>query len=83
MLAHSMCLLTLCRAKSVFVMTVSDRPQTVRLAKGALPDGDFGGARLMIGEIKVQEKASGLELDLPPLSTGLVRIQALKAAARP
>jgi glycosidase len=69
--------------KFVFVMNVSDRPQTIRLANGALPDGDLGGARLMIGDIKVQEKASGLELDLPPLSTGLVRIQAFKAAARP
>ena len=69
--------------KFVFVMNVSDLHQTIRLSKSALSDEDMRGARLMIGDIKVRETAAGLEMDLPPLSAGIVRIQNSEAAARP
>ncbi len=69
--------------KFVFVMNVSDLHQTIRLSKSALSDEDMREARLMIGDIKVRETAAGLEMDLPPLSTGIVRIQNSEAAARP
>jgi glycosidase len=69
--------------KFVFVMNVSERPQTIRLAKGALSEEALGETRLMIGDIKVQETAFGLNMDLPPLSTGIVRIQTSGVAARP
>ncbi|OYU77817.1 MAG: glycosidase, partial [Alphaproteobacteria bacterium PA3] len=69
--------------KFVFVMNVSELPQTIRLAKGALSEEALGETRLMIGDIKVQGTAFGLNIDLPPLSTGIVRIQTSGVAARP
>ena len=69
--------------KFVFVMNVSDLPQSIRLAKSALSNEDLREARLMIGDIKVQETDLGIDIDLPPLSAGIVRIQTSGAAARP
>jgi hypothetical protein len=69
--------------KFVFAMNVSDLPQSIRLANSALSNDDLREARLMIGDIKVQETDLGLDIDLPPLSSGIVRIQTPGAAARP
>lgn len=74
---------TLGAEKFVFVMNVSDLHRTIRLAKGALSNEDLTEARLMIGDIKVQETDLGLDIYLPPLSSGIVRIQTSGAAARP
>jgi hypothetical protein len=64
-------------------MNVSDLHQTIRLARGALSNEDLREARLMIGDIKVQGTDLGLEIDLPPLSSGIVRIQTSGDAVRP
>jgi hypothetical protein len=69
--------------KFVFAMNVSDLHQTIRLARGPLSNEDLREARLMIGDIKVQGTDLGLEIDLPPLSSGIVRIQPSGDAARP
>lgn len=74
---------TLGAEKFVFVMNVSDQPRTISLAPSAVLEAELGGAQLMIGDIGVQALSSELKIDLPPLSTGIVRIQSSGAAARP
>jgi hypothetical protein len=74
---------TLGAEKFVFVMNVSDEPRTISLAPSAVLEAELGGAQLMIGDIGVQALSSELKIDLPPLSTGIVRIQSSGAAARP
>jgi glycosidase len=74
---------TLGAEKFVFVMNVSDEPRTISLAPSAVLEAELGGAQLLIGDIGVQALSSELKIDLPPLSTGIVRIQSSGAAARP
>ena len=74
---------TLGAEKFVFVMNVSDLPRTISLTPSALSEVELAGAERMIGDIQVQTSSSGLKIDLPPLSTGIVRIQTSGAAARP
>lgn len=69
--------------KFVFVMNVSDLPQTISLAPSALSEAGPVEARPMIGDIYVQASAFELKIELPPLSAGIVRIQPSGAAARP
>jgi glycosidase len=69
--------------KFVFVMNVSGLPQTIRLAPSAMSMTELGEAQRMIGDIEVEASPSGLKIELPPLSTGIVRIQTSGAAAHP
>lgn len=74
---------TLGAEKFVFVMNVSDRPRTISLAPSAISVAEVGGAQRIIGDIYVQPSSSDLKIHLPPLSTGIVRIQTAEAAAGP
>ncbi|GBF59014.1 neopullulanase [Candidatus Phycosocius bacilliformis] len=63
--------------KYVLIMNVSDHARRIRLTREAVDLANLRGSRLLIGDVGVQSSAGSIEIDLPPLSTGIIQLQAV------